>query len=187
MQINPGEKVSKSGDTMTGNLIINAPRLQVDPSNTNPNFFLGSDSSGQTAYTRSFSNDGTYAQFSTGNNYGANRSFTFPKKSGTLAVEENSVIPTTHGTLYVRNGVKNWVCLPAEAASIAGDNTYTWANEIPSGYRPSSKFPLYGTYADGNFSIKGNINGTVNTDGSLIFRTTGGSGNYYFNFQAIWV
>ena len=186
--------VSKSGDTMSGQL--NIDRQNGTTSSVGTSYLvLGNSTASGTANNSKgvleiYGKGSNYATI-TATNVTANRGFELPNKGGTIAL--TSDIPsttsssTTHGTLYKYGNVRVWQSKES-ATSITIPYTYTWGSEIASGNRPSYSANIHGCTLDSNGNVTGDISGALGTNGTMTFRTSNGStGNYYFRMTCMWI
>lgn len=97
-----------------------------------------------------------------------------------------SLEATTHGTL-VRIGHLRFFLVDLGLITLQNNMTYSWSSEIPVGDSPSTT-TLFGQALDSNSNVKLNISGGINSNGSLVFRTSNGvDGQYYLRMWSFWV
>ena len=118
--------------------------------------------------------------------------------SGLAATNVNSAIDelntsssdtTTSGGKIFRFGkIRQYSMETTGAGQIDNGTTYNMANEIPSGDRPNGGAGIVlGQVYDSSGNIKGEITGSVLSNGNITYRYTGTSGVYYMKMNSIWI
>lgn len=136
--------------------------------------------------------DGTKAvDLRAASNSSATRTIYLPNAAGTLAL--TSDLPTstrtntTNGILFSYGNVRIFHVIPGSPSQFTIPYLYQWSTEIPSGSRPAVSVNFMGYLVDANSDVKGYIDGIVDKNGNVIFRTSNGTtGSYYIRATAMW-